>query len=178
MSSFPPQRGSTAVTLVLSIAVLGAGVLAWLRPWSQSLATEESLRAAIAEYAQARKAGDMPKLFDLAAPGEADKVGFDGFAKFYGQNMTLVHGVTIESLHMDAATATTQLDIDYELVPERMPASYRRNLKVPEGSLRQHGKIQLDWLFVEGQWHYRLDRVVLTGRDSEGRRAAPADPGK
>lgn len=167
------QRGSTATTVLLALAVAGAGMLAWYRPWSTSPATEARLRQRLAEYEQARRDRDVERLHALAAPSDTAVVSPDAFRTFYGQEMTRFHGLTVQALHIDGNRATTDVAIDFELVPEHMPATYRRNLQTADGAaLRQHGNISLEWLFEAGDWHFRVDRVVLTGRDPQGRKAS------
>lgn len=169
------QAGGVTANVLLALAVLALAVLSWLRPWRGQQPTEARLRERVAAYEAARRSGSVDQLFELAAPADTAIVGGDAFRTFYGRDMTRVHGVAIEGIDLRGDRATTHLSIDYELIPERMPAAHRRNLQVSEGAtLRQQGKVDLEWVFAADDWHFRVDRVVLTGRDTEGRRVAPA----
>lgn len=177
MNRSPRERGRAA-TLFLVTAVGAAAALVWLRPWSGHTKDEARLRERVAEYADARRKGDVDALFRLVVPSEAETVGLDAFRRFYRQDLTRLHGVTVLAVQLDAdkGRATTELDVDYELLRENLPANFARNLQTQGGALRQQGKVMLDWLWSDGDWHFRLDRVVMTGRDKDGRPAAATQP--
>ncbi len=171
------SSGRSATTFLLVAAIAAGSLLAAWRPWSKPAPTEERLRARLDSYTELRRTSDWKTLFTLVDPIEQERVGQDSFFRFYGQEMTRLIGLQVKETHMNAdrGTASIDLEVEHELVPEKLPAQYRRNLKVEDKStLRQRSPYTLEWVWRDGDWYFSLDRVMLTGRDKEGRRAAPA----
>ncbi len=173
------SSGRSATTFLLVAAIAAGSLLAAWRPWSKPVPTEERLRARLDSYTELRRASDWKTLFTLVDPIEQARVGQDSFLRFFGQEMTRLVAIEVKEAHMDAdrGTAAIDVEIEHELIPERLPANYRRGLKVEDKStLRQRSPYTLEWVWRDGDWYFSLDRVVLTGRDKEGRRASPAQP--
>jgi hypothetical protein len=163
-------RGRSTVTLLLVVAVVVTVVVAIWRPW-YAPASDERLRARLDRYVALRKAGDWQGLYAMTDPHDRRVVDYAKFHRFYGQEMTRLHSITVKEARMDDAskTANMELDVEVELVPENLPATFRRSLKVDDrAALRQRSNVKLDWVW-RGDWYFGMDRVVLTGRDKEGR---------
>jgi hypothetical protein len=177
---FMHERGRTWSTGVLIAAIAGLTALAYWRPWS-SVPTEVRLRARLDSYTKARQGADWSALYRLADPVERQSVTYEAFLKFYGQEVTKVRALDVRAVRVDAATgqATTDVVLDLELVPERLPPTFRRNLKIEDkNSLKSRTELALEWVWRDGDWYFHLDRVVTTGRDGEGRVAAPTANGR
>jgi hypothetical protein len=168
-----------SATPFLLVAAIAAGLLAAWRPWSTAAPTKERLHARMDSYTELRRASDWKALFALVDPIQQERVGLDTFLRFCGQEMTRLIGIDVKDTKLDAdrGTASIDLEVEHELVPEKLPAQFRRNLKVEDKStLRQRSPYTLEWVWRDGEWYYSLDRVMLTGRDKEGRPASPATP--
>jgi hypothetical protein len=164
--------GSTTVNLAAVLAVLA--VLAVWRPWAPGVPTEARLRARFAEYAAARRAASWRSLYEIANPDHRGHVGYEKFLEFYGQDFTRVHDIALRSVQVDAGAgkATTDMEVELELVPERIPARFQRNLSVADpNSMRTRSNHAMQWTWRGGDWYFDMERVVLTGRDPQGRPA-------
>lgn len=169
----PKNRRSTAL-LLAGVAALAA-TLYW-RPWSPGTPTEARLRERFAAYSKARQASDWRTLYDLTDPQERQRVSYEDFVQFYGKDMYRLHDVALRKVQVDVANgkATTEMSVDMELIPERIPEAYRRNLKIEDkGALRQRTDHALAWVWRDRDWGFHMDRVVVTGRNSQGHVAVP-----
>ena len=176
MSRNNASTGRSAMTVLLAMAVAAGGALAIWRPWSKPAPSEVRLRARLDEYVDLRRASNWKAIYSMSDPIEQAKVGLDAFLRFYGGEMTRFLGLDVKEAHMDAerGVATIDVEIEHEVIPERLPAQFRRNLTLEDkDSLKQRGPHKLEWVWRDGDWYMGMDRVVLTGRAREGRPAAP-----
>jgi hypothetical protein len=166
-------------TWILILGVLAALALAFGRPWADAEPTEERLRARVATYAAHRKAAAWDELYAMVDPRERAAVSRERFMSFYAQDVTRLRSLRVVRIRSAAAgTATVDVEVEHELVPERLPAGMRRTLDTSDPqALVQKGEVALEWSWHGGDWHFRMDRVVLTGRDPKGRLATPGTGG-
>ena len=165
-----------SATLILSLAVAIGGALAAWRPWAKPAPSEARLRARLDQYVELRKASNWKSLYAMTDPLEQARVGIESFLTFYGKEMTRFHSLEVKEARMDAehGRATIDVEVEHEMIPERLPPAFRRGLKVDDKSLlTQRSPTKLEWVWRDGEWYLGMDRVVLTGRDKEGRAAKP-----
>jgi hypothetical protein len=61
-----------------------------------------------------------------------------------------------------------------ELVPAKLPERFKRGFRAPAPEqLRQRGEITVDWVWRDGEWYFRMDREIVSGRTEAGESAVP-----
>ena len=80
--------------------------------------------------------------------------------------LLLIHGVEVldTSIDYDTHTAITQLKLDGELNVAKLPAKFRNSLRIDDpAALRQPREVPVHWVWVEGDWYYKVESAINNG---------------
>jgi len=135
-----------------------------------------ALRQAASEYARLRTQEDWPGLYELVDPMERARVPWATFLPAFSHGALRVDALSVTSQSIDPAARRAKVEflLDAHLVPERLPATFRQGLRISDTSkLRRQEPLLIDWVWRDGQWYFRLDRELVTGRTATGQSVAP-----
>lgn len=168
--------------------VVGAGLLAaigytaTLLPWGAwggvpfSEVAEARLTERVAEYKRLRASEDWAGLYDLVKPDHRKIVGKAQFLQLFGSGVVRYSSFETKAVAIDEDEHAAQvvMRIDGEMLPDRLPPAYRASLRIDDpAALKQTTDLTLDWSWQDGDWHFHLDRELLTGKDAQGRAIVP-----
>ena len=167
---------SKAIRRIIVVALVAALAFLIFRPTSEAeqknQVTSAGLRTRVEAYIEKRLVDDWASIYAMAAPAHRRKVDLRAFLNAYGHGAMRVRSLTPKSTRFskDGRAALVTMDMDGELVLDRLPATFRKGLKVngPE-DLRQTSEFELTWVWREGNWFFELDSALVKGRDQSGR---------
>jgi hypothetical protein len=177
MTTKNSKKTWTIVGLLVAI-----GLCASQLPWGEwggvpfAKVARERLDARLQHYQEFRKADDWVALYEMTDPGHRKLVDRMTFLKMYGSGIVKIHGFDTKSVTIDTEkhTAVVVTMTDGEMIPAKLPAEFRRNLRIDDPKeLRRAAELTLNWRWVDDQWYFQMDREILTGRDPNGQEIAP-----
>ncbi len=164
--------------LILSAAV-GYGLWSGVVSEAEAMeAAEERLTQTLENYRALRLKDDWVSIYDMVDPVHREEVSVQTFLKFFGSGILLVKDIETRSREIDweatVPTAKVALSAELEMVPSKLPAQFRRGLRIddPE-ALLQTTDFEMDWVWRENGWYFQLDSQVLAQKDSEGNALTP-----
>ncbi|MCP3917067.1 MAG: hypothetical protein GY711_16085 [bacterium] len=167
---------SKAIRRIIMVALVAALAFLIFRPTSEAeqkpQATGSGLRTRVETYIAKRLENDWADVYEMAAPAHRRKVDLRAFLNAYGHGAMRVVSLTPKSTRFskDGRAALVTMDLDGELVLDRLPPTFRKGLKTkgPE-DLRQTSEFEITWVWREGDWFFELDPALVKGRDQSGR---------
>jgi hypothetical protein len=133
---------------------------------------EAKLQLRMDEYLALRRADDWVALYQMTNPKDRAALTLNEYLSVYAHGVIKLHEVRADRIELDPVRreARAFLTTDGELIPSRLPAKYRRGFREehPE-RLRQTTTHELDWVWLNGQWFYQIDRDVVSRADASGR---------
>jgi hypothetical protein len=173
------NRRSRIAALVVGIAACVA-----LLPWGEwsgvpfENVARSRLEQRVARYQELRRKDDWPALYEMTAPGQRRRVDRQSFLGLYGLGVLRIHRIDTKAIEIDTAarTALVAMTTVGELVPEKLPAQFRKVRVDDPAGLRQVGDIEIAWVWDDGEWYFQMDREVVAGVDGKGRAVIPAVP--
>ena len=151
------------------------GTLAAASAGASAPPSGEALRAAlerrVGRYLGLRLADGWPTLYEFTDPVQRQRLGLSRFLDAYGHGVLKVEDIYARSLQVDPVrgVATVELHTDARMLPERLPPEFRRGLRVDDpDSLKQSLDHTQTWVLRDGQWYYRMEDEIVSGRDGEG----------
>ncbi len=133
---------------------------------------EEDLRERFEEFAEVRSTEDWQAMYELVDPVEREKVDLGSFLNFYGRGVLRAHSTELVEIEFGEGNRSAMVKVatDGELVIEKLPPQYRSNLRVDDpAQLRGVQQHTIPWVWRQGEWYYRLDPEIVTGRDPTGK---------
>lgn len=133
---------------------------------------EVKLQERMDEFLALRRAEDWVALYQMTNPKHRAALTLDEYLSVYGRGVIKVHELRADRIELDPVRreAKAFLTMDGELIPSRLPAKYQRGFREehPE-HLRQTTTLEVDWIWIAGQWFYQVDREIVTRSDGSGR---------
>ncbi len=151
--------------ILLAVAAAMLGTLHWTAGQTDPFqGAEKALTARVAEYVRLRLTDDWVALYAMTAPEQRTAVDLAAFLESYGHGVLKVAKLEPVATSVDAKTqsASVRMNLDAELVPERLPAAFRSGLRQPgEGGLRQESDFELRWKWQDGTWYFAMDQEIV-----------------
>jgi hypothetical protein len=162
-------RRSAMLALFL---VLGLGAWQLARPAPDPLeSAEQRLQERMAIYLDLRLKGDFASLYKLADPTDRKSVDLKKYLTVYDHGVMQIHNIKVLSseVHLQKRRADVLLETDAELLVSKLPAPYRNGFRNEDPSaLRTTREYLLQWNWRNGEWFFRIDREIVSGRDQDG----------
>lgn len=158
-------------TVVLTL-VLGFGVFKLVSGGQSTNADSElALAVRVEQFIDLRKHEDWAHLYELVDPAERKTMSLARFISYFGQGVSKLNTIEPRAVTVNhkKQVAAVGLYIDMELLPDRLPAAFRRNLQPSDkDQLRQQTEQSLQWVRRDKVWYFQCGRELAMGRDTKG----------
>jgi hypothetical protein len=154
------------------LGTLGLGAWHLQRDKDDFSGAEPRLEKRIDQYLELRRKGDWSALYEMTDPRHRLVVDLKRFLNVYDHKALKLHEIRCTSFEIDPEARAadvhlfTSAELDPSQLPEQMRASFHE--EHPE-HLKQEREHTQRWVWFEGDWHYLMDREIVSGRARDGR---------